>query len=188
MRETIALVYNDRPTSLGLLAGTLVAAVAVGVYIGRPLLTGEYYDVTEPLVGAAIRMAAHSVWYHGIVIVLPSLVVSLVGTLFLNRWGLTGAVPALKLLGGILLVPSAAVFTAYLVTAVLIGVVWGTAGAAEDPVYAVFGAFVFTGLSLALGFLFTMVALAIVVTGVALGASGGYLVAWGLIRTGEYLF
>ncbi|MBX0297367.1 hypothetical protein [Haloarcula nitratireducens] len=165
-----------------------MAAVALGVYIGRPLLTGEYYDVTEPLAGAATRMTTHPVWYHGIVIVLPSLVVSLLGTLILNRWGLTGAVPALKFLGGILLVPSAAVFLAYLVTAVVIGVVWGTAGAAENPVYAVFGVFVFTGLSLALGFLFMMIALVIVVTGVVLGASVGYLVARGLIRVGEYLF
>lgn len=59
MRQAIASIHYDRPTSLGLLAGTLVAVVGVGVYIGRPLLTEEYYDPTEPLVGAAVDMAAH---------------------------------------------------------------------------------------------------------------------------------
>lgn len=186
-REIVSAGLRDRAFFLGLLGGTLTSVAGVSGYIVVPFLTGEVKYLLNAAMNAGFGMPGFPLWYHGIVLFLPSFLASLVGTLLVRRWGLTGRTSVLKLIGGVVGVPIAVLLMAYLITAVGFGISASITLAEESPISAVFGVFVFTGLALAFGLIAVGFATAIVVPGISLGATCGYVLAYGLIRLDENL-
>lgn len=178
--RTATRLRRDRAFLLGLLGGVVVAAAGLVGYIAVPALAASG-DPTEAVVSSGIDLLGRPLWYHGIVLVVPSCAASLAGTLLVRRWGLTGWAPVAKLAGGIVGVPFVTIVVTYVVTAVGVGVAFATTptGSLSEGVVLFV---VFTVYALIFGLLVAFVAAFVVVPGVLLGAASGYLLARGIVR------
>lgn len=189
--------HRDRALTLGVLGGILMSIVGLWGYIVAPLLFGDVAPVwgheptlLDALVRGGFDMHTRAPGYHGVVLVLPSFMMTLVGLLLIQRWQLDGWRPALKVVGGVVLVPPFVCTFTYFITAVGIGILWGLAGAMEEGILMTIwgfigGFYVFTMGALIFGLTWLALSLPIVSVGTSLGAAGGYLLTTGYARLRE---
>lgn len=183
--RVVSAILLNRALSLGLFGGLLVSAIGLFGYIAVPVLTGEDQYLLNAVMSAAVSMLGQPLWYHGIVLLLPSFAFSLVGTLLVHRWRFAWRDSILMLTGSIVVVPLVVVCIIYLGIPVALGIGAGASSAEEGFISVAISFFTFAGLGLALGFLFFVIALVIVLGSLSLGTIGGYLLAYGIIRIGE---
>ncbi|KTG10092.1 hypothetical protein AUR64_10880 [Haloprofundus marisrubri] len=178
------VALRDRALLTGVVGGTIISISGTLGYIVVPAWTADR-DFVVAAMGSVFSVTSLPASYHLLVLVLPAVLASLLGTLLLRRWGLRGRSADLKLLGGIVGTPLVVIFFLYVVAAVGFGVGLYLGDLLEQPLRSLSGMLIFAGLALSFGLIALSLLLPVVVSGIGLSTAGGYLLARGILYAAD---